>query len=354
MTRFEKLLGSCTKSDNILEIGPCQAPVAPKRDGWKTKVVDHATRDELIEKYSVVSPGMIDNSAIEEVDFLWQGGSLSDAIPSEYHGSFDALIASHVFEHLPDPIRFFMACEKLLKSDGEIILAIPDYRFIFDYFRSWTTTGDLLSAYLTKRTRHSPAECFDNSAYYVMADGNGSWGQHPIGRLTFLTDLQHAYREAQKAAQPGSYIDVHAWQMTPSRFTLAILELSELGLMNWHIETMHPTAGNEFIVVLRRGPEDMSSPNVLAQRRMRLLFDGLREQAEQAKFAGVWPEAAGSLASGLAAGQGGAEDRDLVQAVSRLVALSQLHHQEILDTLRRGSIRGRLDRLRGALKRMVS
>ncbi len=353
MTRFEKLLDGCTKSSRILEIGPCNAPIAAKRDGWKTTVVDHASRDELIDKYSLVSPGVIDNDAIEEVDFIWQGGPLSDAIPTELHGTFDALIASHVFEHLPDPIRFFMSCEQLLTTNGAVILAIPDYRFIFDCFRPWTTTGDLLSAYLTRRTRHSPAECFDNSAYYVTADGNGSWGQHAVGNFVFATNIQHAYSESQKAAQPGPYIDVHAWQMTPSRFSLAVLELSTLGLMNWHIETLHPTAGNEFIVTLRRGAETVSSPNILAQRRMRLLLDGLREQAEQARFAGVAPDE--PMAPEWAPGARGAAalDRDVIGSVNRLAELSRLRHQEILDTLARGSIRGRIRRLRNALKRLL-
>ena len=38
-------------------------------------------------------------------------GSLDEAVPSELHGTFDACIASHVFEHIPDPIGLLGSLE---------------------------------------------------------------------------------------------------------------------------------------------------------------------------------------------------------------------------------------------------
>ncbi len=46
------------------------------------------------------------------------------AIP-ESSGSFDAILCTEVFEHLPDPLRALGECSRLLRSGGELILTAP-------------------------------------------------------------------------------------------------------------------------------------------------------------------------------------------------------------------------------------
>jgi len=326
------------------------APVAAKRDGWQTTIVDHASRAELLEKYA--SPGQftINYDAIEEVDVIWRGGSLDQAVPADLLGSFDMLVASHVFEHLPDPIRFLASCAKVLKPDGVVSLAIPDYRFIFDYFRPWSTTGDVIGAYLSGNTRHTPAASFDNVAYLATADTVASWGQHAVHEFAFLSTLQQAYASARDAAEPGQYSDMHAWQLTPNRFALIMLELSVLGLIDWHIEKLYPTAGNEFIVHLRRGAEDVSDTKAVTERRLALLRAGLAEQYEQASFAGI-----GAVAEPLPSNadpQAIPAHTDPQQSELRKITQQlQTQHHEVMSALANGSIRGRLRRLRNWLSR---
>ena len=59
---------------------------------------------------------------IEPVDFVWTGGSLSDAVQPEQHGSFDIFLASHVIDHTPDLIAFLDVAQALLKQDGIFVL----------------------------------------------------------------------------------------------------------------------------------------------------------------------------------------------------------------------------------------
>ncbi|WP_210546269.1 bifunctional 2-polyprenyl-6-hydroxyphenol methylase/3-demethylubiquinol 3-O-methyltransferase UbiG [Rhodoferax sp. PAMC 29310] len=40
--------------------------------------------------------------------------------------SFDAVVASHVIEHLPDPAGYFKECFRILKSDGRMVLTTPN------------------------------------------------------------------------------------------------------------------------------------------------------------------------------------------------------------------------------------
>ena len=123
MERAQQLLRSLGKDARIIEIGPGSRPIAPKRDGWNTLIIDRASRDELIKNDQ---DRTIDR--IEEVDIVWTGGSLADTVPVERHGTFDAFIASHVIEHSADIVTFLRAAEALLRPDGVVILAVTDKR----------------------------------------------------------------------------------------------------------------------------------------------------------------------------------------------------------------------------------
>ena len=125
-SRAEKLLGPIDRSARIIEIGPSHNPIAPKSAGWDTRTLDHATQASLVEKYRG-HPG-VDVDRIEEVDFVWTGGSMLDAVPSNLHGTFDAFIASHVIEHTTDLVGFLDATAALLTPAG---VAVPDKRCSF-------------------------------------------------------------------------------------------------------------------------------------------------------------------------------------------------------------------------------
>ena len=84
------------------------------------------------------------------MDFVWTSGPMADAVPSDLHGTFGAFIASHVIEHTTDFIGFLDAAATLLAPDGVVILAVPDKRYCFDYFRPLTTTGKVLDAHAAR------------------------------------------------------------------------------------------------------------------------------------------------------------------------------------------------------------
>lgn len=288
VTRASWLIGHLPKGSRLLEIGPSYNPLAPRSEGWNTTIIDHASQADLVEKYR--RDPSVSTERIEAVDFVWTQGRISDAVDPSLHGSFDALVASHVIEHVPDFVGFLAGAATLLRQSGSVILAVPDKRFCFDYFRPLTNTAHVLEAHHQRRARHPARTAFEQYAYSINNNGVGAWGQDRLNALSFTNDVQFAYqmfREINEAPE-SDYLDLHVWQFTPSSFELMILELAQIGLLDWQIERITPVGGCEFYVWLRRGgmAEIRAMPQTAFNaRRMALLQAMIQDLAFQASFA---------------------------------------------------------------------
>lgn len=277
MDRAQHLLRSLTKASRVVEVGPSFSPLAPKRDGWNSVVIDHANREELLRKYHDQA---IDR--IEEVDFVWSGGSIADAVPRDLHGTFDAFIASHVIEHTTDVVAFLRAAETLLKPDGVVILAVPDKRKCFDFYRSLSGTADAIAAFVEKRDRHTIRTHLDYALNMALkGEGVGAWDvedTRPAEPVCPLTDEPHW----RAATQIPSYTDAHAWVFVPASFELMILELAQLGYLDLRVEDMLEMHATEFFVWLRRAAPRLPAEAARRQRTA-LMQRVILELADQAR-----------------------------------------------------------------------
>ncbi len=119
-----------------LEIGALHNPRLPvgHRNSY---FVDRATADELRVKYAE-DPAMTAHTAeIVDVDYVWRPGTrLRDAVGAD--APFDFVVASHLIEHIPNPIGWFQQVAEILRPGGIISLVVPDKRFCFDARRDVT------------------------------------------------------------------------------------------------------------------------------------------------------------------------------------------------------------------------
>jgi SAM-dependent methyltransferase len=268
----------------ILEIGPSFSPIAAKRAGWRTTVVDHTDRDGLVAKYGQFPE--IDISTIEEVDYVWTGGLLDTVLPGAEHGSYDTLIASHVIEHIVDPVSFLASADRLLKPNGRIVLAVPDLRLCFDCMRPTSTTGQIIAAWREGRTRHAWGAVFDALAYDARpVDDSPSWGRgasvdpRPKGDLRSIARGLEGYQDRSQS----EYLDVHGWTFTPASFLLIMLELHALGLSRWSVARLTECQAVEFLAFLERS-EKLLPDDTLARERTRLMVRRWAELREQANW----------------------------------------------------------------------
>lgn len=277
MDRTARLLSRATRQSLILEVGAGYNPVAPKAEGWNTHVVDHADQTTLRAKYA---PAAVDVNRIEPVDTIWQGGPLDAVIPAALLGRFDTMIASHVLEHMPDLIGFLTSAERVMRRGGTMAVALPDRRFCFDCLKPVTTTADLLEAHRAGRARHGIRTVWNHMAYAATIDDRLAWDAATTGQPRLVEDLTRIASLATTYDDDPSrpYEDFHCWFFTPAGFRLVMLELGQIGAVNWTVAEVTDTIGFEFFAFLQPGAVRPMDRDSLAQERTRLLREQLGEQ----------------------------------------------------------------------------
>lgn len=248
MDRVQRLLSMIDTSGIGLEVGPGYNPLLRKADGFRVETLDHGNAEQIREKYR--NDKSVDISKIEEVDFVWDGRPLSTVIGKP--GNYDYIVASHVIEHTTDFVGFLNECQKLLKPNGILLLAVPDKRRCFDLIQSMTTTGMVLQAHLERRSRHPPGCIFDYAAYGLLRDGAGGWPAGSDAPLSFAGTIQAAHSLFKRAHESLEYIDAHAWRFTPSSFRLILEDLNEIGAVELRESEFYGSEIHEFYISLSR------------------------------------------------------------------------------------------------------
>jgi SAM-dependent methyltransferase len=250
--RRERILSGLNLAGTGLEIGGGYNPIASKAE-FRVDHLDHADRDTLIAKYA--SQG-IDTSRIEAVDYVWSGQTYAELVGEK---RYDWIIASHVIEHVPNPIQFLNDCAEILSENGILSLVIPDKRFCFDYYRPPSGLARMIDAFVAGDARTTAGSVVEHIMYAATVDGAITWDRAaeqacPI----FLHTAEQARGLYDSVAREGANHDVHAWVFTPASFRLIAEDLNRLGLVSVRERSWHDTEGYEFYVQLSRqggGPD---------------------------------------------------------------------------------------------------
>lgn len=246
--RLKRIFEFINKDGKGLEIGPSYSPLAPKREKFNVHIVDHLPTTELIEKYR--EDELVDIGNIEEVDFIWKGESFEDLVEGN---TYDWIIASHLIEHVPDPIGFLIQLCAILNDNGVISLAIPDYRYCFDSLRGPSSISEIISAHEERLTKHRASSVFEH--YFTSCERNGviSWSKGMTGDLNLrysLAESRLMFRQA--TLENSTYIDIHSWKFSPHHFALILHLIQDLYHVPLSIASIYQTLHNEFHVTLKK------------------------------------------------------------------------------------------------------
>jgi SAM-dependent methyltransferase len=247
------LLEHVDKAGLGLEIGPSHSPVAPRRDGFRVEIIDHASREDLVAKYAAHG---VDSAAIEDVDFVWDGRRYAE-LTGRPHG-YDWVIASHVIEHVPDLVGFLADCDAILREDGMLSLAVPDKRYCFDRMRPHTGLQAVVDAHREGRTNHTPGRVAEYFLNVVALRGRVAWApvdaeDAAVSDFAFVHGGEDARNGMRAVENDNTYLDIHAWCFTPSSFRLLIEDLHALGMVAMREVAYHEGVGEFFVTLSRSG-----------------------------------------------------------------------------------------------------
>lgn len=230
-----------------IEIGPLDRPIMP-RPGSAVLYADHLDRDGLRAKYEAHAP--VDGDAIPDIDFVIDDAGLRAGVADQ---RLHYVIASHVIEHIPNPIAWLADIHALLVDGGVLVLAIPDLRRCFDALRRPSTAAEWIEAHLDNRTKPSPSRIFDAMCNEVQINGTISWNYDPDPRDLILSrTADAAYKIAKRLKKSDEYMDVHCWTFTPGSFCNLMRTVAATGLLSLRLDRMTETMAQEFLVRLRR------------------------------------------------------------------------------------------------------
>ena len=247
MDRRDEILAGIKVDELVgLEIGPLDKALVERRPGRRIFYADYAPRAELRAK-SADDPG-VNIEAIPEIDFVCR--DLGDYRGIELR--FDYVIASHVVEHAPDVLGWFNMVLGLLRRDGVLVLAIPDRRYTFDYFRPESTLGDVLEAYFELRKIPSFRQVFDGNGMARRVDTAQAWKSAPDLNAERYFDVATVLWMAKNSLFECTHYDCHCWVFTYESFLKIIEELDELLLLPVDVVLATPPRPflNEFYVRL--------------------------------------------------------------------------------------------------------
>ena len=238
--RLERLVHGIKPAMMGLELGPLDRPTLGKAD-YNVSYVDHASRQDLVRKYQQTgSLATVRPDSIVDVDFVWSG-RLRDVVG----GGYEYCLASHVIEHVADPIGWLGQIAEVLLPGGRVNLAIPERSRTFDHRRTPSTPAAMLEAFVRKLQRPSFAQIFDHIS-----------GVCPIGgpEPDKPAVIRNAYNVAALVESNGEYVDVHCHVWTPESFLECWSVIDTLDLLPLSLEYQHPpfSSWNEFIVSFLR------------------------------------------------------------------------------------------------------
>nr|WP_180166686.1 class I SAM-dependent methyltransferase [Stenotrophomonas sp. SbOxS2]NYT99518.1 class I SAM-dependent methyltransferase [Stenotrophomonas sp. SbOxS2] len=230
-----------------LEIAPLDKPVLRQQE-WDVRYADHLPREGLLEKYAEHST--VDSANIQPVHFVVGRQGILDAVAGH---RFHSVIASHVIEHVPDPVRWLQEIHALCVDGGMAVFAIPDRLQCFDRLRRPTEAIDWLGAWLEAPWRPAPRNVIDALINECSWKGTLTWaGPAMESELTHNRQPTLALQMALEAVRSADYYDVHCWAVRPPELFAIFYVLAVLDLFPFEVDSYRDTEGNEFLLRLRR------------------------------------------------------------------------------------------------------
>ncbi len=242
-----------------LEIAPYFDPFLFKKDFENLFYTDYCSNSELLEK-AKKNPGFVGGGSLPEIDFVWiPGAALSDCAPDGIR--FDYAVASHVMEHVPNPIGWMNEVLATMVDGGRLALFLPHRRTNMDRDRNLTTFGELVGLWASQPSVPTPTQVGDFLTNSIDIDRN----EVLAGRAATAPGRCHYSDEEVVSfctwvATTGRYLDVHCTVWEPGQFIDVIRRATEAGLMNVDVSETYDDMFEFAVILTKRGSPRLTPP----------------------------------------------------------------------------------------------
>jgi len=160
-----------------LEIGPLHEPL-PQSPGASVDHVDRLPLEDLRKHYPELPPEkIVTPDILDDAETL---GRIAD-------GTYDFVSASHVIEHMRNPIGALENWCRVLKPAGLLYLVVPDKRATFDRSREQTTLEHMVLDY------RDPSRDRDREHFLEWSTKvDGKVGEHAVEAARHLEQMDYS------------------------------------------------------------------------------------------------------------------------------------------------------------------
>ena len=242
-------------NSRILEFGPLTRCLLDRKKYKNYFFADIRSTEEVKKLYSgneyLKRTGIeVNTDDVIDIDFVVKGSYKDTFINIK---KFDYVIVSHVLEHIPNLLDFFLDIKNILNKEGEIIILYPDRRFCFDHFRSDSKFSDIYDVWkngINGICRQS-LDFFTN----VIPENNPVkfWN---LDEKINMDNGKNAKKNVSiylqgKKGEMGD--DVHYWPFSDYAFLKFLRDCRIYDLFSFFIKRFVPTQKNtqEFLVIMK-------------------------------------------------------------------------------------------------------
>ena len=247
--RHRRIVASLNLNGLGIEYGPLNRCIVAKAV-HQVRYVDFADRATLVEHYA--NNPNIDVTGIPEIDIVTGGHPISHFVEAN---SLDYVVASHVWEHVPDFIGWLESNLVVLKQGGRLAVAYPDKRYTFDIRRRSTSLSEVVAAYVEGRTRPSFTQLADHFLNVAHVAPANVWsGAATKENVEPVHAQDHAIKLLRQFSKEDRYIDCHCWIFEDHEFLRILEDIKPFTGQRFAMLSFLPTMTNlnEFYVTLEK------------------------------------------------------------------------------------------------------
>jgi Methyltransferase domain len=242
-----------------LEVAPYFDPCFLKSQ-YDVMYTDYIGNDIIAEKAAANAD--FQNQDLPYVDFVWVPGEpLKQCAPDGME--YDYAIASHVMEHVPNPIGWLNDILSVVKVGGKVAIFLPQRQYTFDCFRQETQFYQLVQWWMEQPSVPTPGQLLDfmSNSIAVYSGNPPAWDKNGQAH-----DADRAYTDSDALSMSthvyhtGQYVDAHCSVWNSKTFEGIFRRLIDNDLLNVSIDLVKDEQSEFMAIMTKLGEPERLPP----------------------------------------------------------------------------------------------